>query len=202
MRPASQALLLAAGSKLHKLSNHIHRVCFQKALSILRTTQERTEGTGEGNSLPVVLPKVLLREASLCFLSQHLDVDKVIYIYLHLSFRGQASTASAAQILGSPAKLIVLVTWVRMSPSGASRRKVLRLMGGPTSAPVWELRTQGEGKAKWKCRGRTVTYGGNRESDNCHKLKEFSFAWLCSLLRQSPLIYYESTLHCAAQFQR
>lgn len=90
MQPTSQALLLAAGSKLHKLSNHIHRVCFQKALSILRTTQERTEGIGEGNSLPVVLPKILLREASLRFLSQHLDVDKVIYIYLHLSFRGQA----------------------------------------------------------------------------------------------------------------
>lgn len=69
----------------------------------------------------------------------------------------------------------------------ASRRKALRLVGGHTSAPVLELRTQGEGKAKWKCRGRTMTYGGNRESDNCHKLKEFSFAWPRSFTRAVPL---------------
>lgn len=64
-----------------------------------------------------------------------------------------------------------------MPPFEASSRKALRLIGGHTSAPVLELRTSGEGKAKWKRRGRTVIYGGNRESDNCRKLKEFSFAW-------------------------
>lgn len=27
-----------------------------------------------------------------------------------------------------------------------------------------------------------MNYGGNRESDNCHKLKEFSFTWLRSII--------------------
>lgn len=63
------------------------------------------------------------------------------------------------------------------------RRKALRLTGGHTSAPVLKLRTQGEGRTEWKCRGRTMTYGGNRESDDCHKPKELSFAWPDSFTR-------------------
>jgi hypothetical protein len=57
----------------------MQRVCFQKALSVFRATQERTEGQ---ESLPAVLPRVLLREASLCFLTQSLTVEEVEYTHL------------------------------------------------------------------------------------------------------------------------
>lgn len=85
-----------------------------------------------------------------------------------------------------------------MPPFEASSRKALRLIGGHTSAPVLELRTSGEGKAKWKHRGRTVIYGGNRESDNCRKLKEFSFVWPRSFTRaiSCDILQKKSTLSC------
>jgi hypothetical protein len=41
-----------------------------------------------------------------------------------------------------------------------------------------------------------MTYGGNRESDDCHKPKELSFAWPGSFTQAVSVKYYKSTLRC------